>query len=196
MPTVLFHAAVPAALGLGLGRTIVSGRLLIAGAVVCVLPDADVVGMHWGIAYASPWGHRGASHSIAFAMGMAALCACAARLLHSKPTVAFAFVAVCAASHALLDMLTDGGLGAAWWWPWTEQRYFLPWRVIEVSPLDWRPFLGEQGLRVLQSELLWIGLPALAVWGTLLCLRWRRGWGKRDGLPHVGCVCSGRNDST
>jgi inner membrane protein len=36
------------------------------------LPDADVIGFLFGIRYADEWGHRGASHSIVFAMAVGA----------------------------------------------------------------------------------------------------------------------------
>ena len=39
------------------------------------------------------------------------------------------------ASHALLDTLTDGGLGCALLWPFDSTRYFAPWRPIPVSPI-------------------------------------------------------------
>ena len=39
------------------------------------------------------------------------------------------------ASHALLDTLTDGGLGAALLWPFNFTRYFAPWRPIPVAPI-------------------------------------------------------------
>jgi inner membrane protein len=43
MPTLLTHPVVPVALGVALGTRWVSPRLLAAGAVAALLPDADVV---------------------------------------------------------------------------------------------------------------------------------------------------------
>jgi len=42
-----------------------------------------------------------------------------------------------------------------------NDRYFLPWRPVVVSPIGIRPFFSEWGLRVIESELLWIWLPCL-----------------------------------
>ena len=67
MPTVFSHAAAPLALGLGLGRTTVPRRLLAVGVVAAALPDLDVVTFSFGIPYAADLGHRGFSHSLAFA---------------------------------------------------------------------------------------------------------------------------------
>ena len=42
MPTVITHAAVPLCLGLGLGTKVIPPRLLFAGIVLAMLPDADL----------------------------------------------------------------------------------------------------------------------------------------------------------
>ncbi|MGO0999976.1 metal-dependent hydrolase [Lysobacter sp. CA196] len=162
MPTVMTHAVVPLALGWALGSRVIDRRLLIAGALAAVLPDADVVAFKLGIAYADDFGHRGASHSFAFAMLIAALGALASRWLRTPPWTAAVSLFVCTASHPLLDALTDGGLGVALYWPWSDQRIFAPWRPIEVSPIGAR-FFSARGLQVLWSEARWIALPALAL---------------------------------
>ena len=48
---------------------------------------------------------------------------------------------------------------------------FFPWQVIEVSPLGLRRLAGEKGLAVLQSELLWVWLPAALACVFLVLLR-------------------------
>ncbi len=62
-------------------------------------------------------------------------------------------------SHGLLDALTDGGLGIAFFAPFNETRYFFPWRPIMVSPIGLSQFFSSWGLGVLLSELIWIGIP-------------------------------------
>ena len=161
MPTVLGHAAVPLALGLGLGNPPISRRLRLAGVVAAALPDADVLGFWLGISYSDALGHRGATHSLAFALLLGLVAAALARPLGAGRGTAFAFAAACAASHGLLDMLTNGGYGIALWWPFSAGRLFAPWRPIEVSPLGVRAFLGERGWRVLASEWLYVWIPAV-----------------------------------
>lgn len=170
MPTILTHAAVPLALGLGLGREAISSRLLIAGALAAMLPDADVAAFKFGIAYADTFGHRGASHSLLFAalLGMAAILL--RRSLRTRPWTAFWFVAFATVSHPLLDMLTDGGLGVALLWPWSDARHFAPWRVIEVSPFAHR-FFTARGAEVLLSELRWVWLPVVVAGSALMGMR-------------------------
>lgn len=67
MPPVFTHPAVPLAIGVGLGRGAVSGRLLACGVIGSVLPDLDVLAFRFGIPYAAEFGHRGVSHSLALA---------------------------------------------------------------------------------------------------------------------------------
>ncbi len=169
MPTVFSHIAVPLVVGLGLGPQAVPRRLLLAGVVASVLPDADVAGMHHGwVDYADALGHRGVSHSLAFAAGLGALAAWGARRwLGCAGWVAFLFVALCAASHGLLDMCTDGGRGVALFWPFTDERLFFHERPIAVSPIGLKKLLTERGLRVGLSELLWVWVPAAAVFAGL-----------------------------
>lgn len=170
MPTIITHAAVPVLLGTALGKRHISRRLLAAGAIAAMLPDADTLGFKLGVAYADAIGHRGAMHSLLFACCMAALAAWMHHRLHTTTMRALVFVGLAAISHPLLDMLTDGGLGVAIAWPFDDQRYFFPWRPIRVSPIGIR-FFNARSEAVIVSELLWVWLPAsllaLAVW------RWR-----------------------
>lgn len=160
MPTVMTHAVVPLAIGLALGRRRVPSPLLVAGVAAAMLPDADVIAFRLGIPYADAFGHRGASHALFSAACVGLLGALVARWLKTTSVVAFAFLFVAVASHGVFDMLTDGGLGVALLWPWSDERFFAAARPIAVSPIG-REFLSERGLAVLGSELLWVWLPCL-----------------------------------
>lgn len=171
MPTVVTHAAVPLAIGLGLGRTRIPAPLLLAGVAASVLPDLDVVAFRLGVPYAAAFGHRGASHSLLFAAAVALAGAWALRRRGVPAATSLWFLLVATASHGLLDMLTTGGLGVALLWPWSTARAFAPVQVIRVSPFGLAPLLSARGLAVLVSELGWVWLPALAAgvmlrWGT------------------------------
>ncbi len=118
-----------------------------------LLPDADVIGFRLGVKYADEWGHRGATHSIAFAAGVALVVWLVARLMRlpATRTAVLAFAVV--VSHGLLDTLTDGGLGCALLWPFSHERFFAPWTPIPVAPIG-RAFLSREGLRVALTESL------------------------------------------
>jgi inner membrane protein len=170
MPTIITHAAIPLLLGAAAGKRRISRRLLYAGAVAAMLPDADVLGFKFGIPYADAFGHRGAAHSIAFALLLALLAAALHRPLRTSAWRAFGFVGLATVLHPLLDACTNGGLGVALWWPLDNHRFFFGWRPIEVSPIGAR-FFSARGWPVIQSELLWVWMPTAVL--ALLLWRWR-----------------------
>jgi len=163
MPTVLAHPALPLAIGLGLGRQIISGRLLAAGVAASILPDVDVLAFPLGVQYGSAFGHRGLTHSFAFAFVAALVGGCCHRALRTGFSRAFLFILASAASHGILDAFTNGGLGIAFLWPFSSDRYFAPYQVIEVSPIGISRFLTSRGLSVLESELVWVWAPCVVL---------------------------------
>jgi len=185
VPTVFSHAAVPLALGMGLGAEVVPRRLLLAGVLVSALPDLDVVTLGWGAPHSAGLGHRGFSHSLLVAAVVALAGAAASPALRAGVARAFVFLFVAIASHGALDAFTNGGLGVAFLWPWSGERFFAPeaLRVIEVSPIGLTRFLSGRGVVVFESELRWIWLPALAV--GLMLIGARRGWSWRRGGGHA-----------
>jgi inner membrane protein len=161
MPTILTHPAVALPF---VGR--VPRRVLVCGFLGSIIPDADVVAFAFGIPYEHTFGHRGFTHSIAFA----ALFALIATLLVRGRLPAFVFVLVCTLSHAVLDALTDGGLGIAFFSPFSNERYFFPWQPIRVSPLG-AGFFSGRGLETLKSEVVWVWGPCVAVALAAMCVR-------------------------
>ena len=129
-----------------------------AFSALALLPDIDVVGLRFHVAYAAEWGHRGAAHSLAIAAGVGlavALCAGWRTGLLCAAVVA---------SHGLLDSLTDGGLGVALLWPLSHARSFAPWRPIPVAPIGAR-MLSARGLHVMLVEsLMFAPLTLYALW--------------------------------
>jgi inner membrane protein len=132
--------------------------------VLSMLPDVDVVGMALGVPYGAPWGHRGATHSLAMAVLIGAASSLAIRPAR-RPVIVTALLAVAVvASHGLLDAMTDGGRGVALLWPFSTRRIFLPWRPIPVAPIG-VGILSREGLEVLLWEaLVFLPLLAYALW--------------------------------
>jgi inner membrane protein len=163
MPTIISHPAVPLAIaGVG-GKRIVSIRLLIAAALVSILPDIDVIGYKLGIPYSHWLGHRGFFHSIAFAFLIGFLGAWISSWFKKSRITVFLVLFLSTVSHGLLDAVTDGGLGIAFFSPISNHRYFFPWHPIAVSPLSIDRFLSGRGISVLRSELIWIWFPFLSI---------------------------------
>ena len=73
-------------------------------------------------------------------------------------------------SHGLLDTLTNGGLGAALWWPIDDTRIFAPVTPVRVSPIG-MGFFSSRGLATITSELVWIWLPCVALALTAWTMR-------------------------
>jgi inner membrane protein len=166
MSTIMSHAAVPLALSAWFPAGSLTPAVVLAGAVCSMLPDLDVIGFAFGIRYGSVWGHRGFSHSIFFAAALGGLLALAWPTGGAGRWPVFLFLFLSTLSHSFLDAFTDGGLGVAWFAPFSDRRYFFPWRPLAVPPIGIRPFFSEWGWRVIQSELAWIWLPAAILFGT------------------------------
>jgi len=160
MPTILTHPVVALGLSPFFRKALPGRRWIAAGALLTVLPDFDTIGFRFGIRYGDLLGHRGLTHSLAFA-AVAALAL--AMLARERRFSLWLYLFACAASHGVLDAFTNGGLGVAFFAPFDDTRYFFPWRPIQVSPIG-IGFFSSRALAVLGSELLWVVAPAALVY--------------------------------
>jgi inner membrane protein len=167
MASIFGHCALGATLGKLLLPDRRHWRYWLLAAACAFLPDADVIGFKFHVPYASLWGHRGLTHSILAAAAAASALAGLAQARRTPGTPPLGrlwlLLFLATASHGVLDALTTGGEGVAFFSPFEQQRYFFPWRPLQVSPLGVKKFVGEWAARVLKSELLWVGLPCLLV---------------------------------
>src|SRR5438094_868741 len=137
MCSIITHPAVPLALSGFLPQENVSPALLLAGAVCSIIPDLDVVGFRFGISYGDILGHCGFTHSLLFAVILAALLMFTLfRNRAGKTWVILLFLFLSTLSHPLLDMLTNGGLGVALFAPFIDERYFFPWKAHRGIPAN------------------------------------------------------------
>jgi len=156
------------AVGLAAGRFHAGERppapAMVVFTILAMFPDLDVFAHEvLGVGWRSPWFHRGALHSLPVAV-LAGLLAAAAGGL-GRTRVRMALTAICvAASHGILDAMTDGGQGIALFWPFTARRYFAEWQFIPVAPIGIR-FVSLRGVRVLAAEaLIFAPLLGYALW--------------------------------
>jgi inner membrane protein len=119
-----------------------------------LLPDADVVGFALGVNYGDPWGHRGATHSLTMSVALGFAVGLAARWFKRPAGRTGLIATVVLASHAILDTMTDGGLGCALLWPFDLTRYFAPWRPIPVAPIGLAFFSPYGGIIALTELVL------------------------------------------
>src|SRR5260221_12643556 len=166
MASLFTHAFVGAALGQAGDRDLRKDwRFWCAASACSILPDIDSIGFHMGVPYGALWGHRGLTHSLLFAFILAPFAAMwLDGRFHRQWEMAILFFLVMA-SHGVLDAMTNGGLGVAFFSPLDTQRYFFPWRPILVSPIGLGSFFSARGLRILGNEGLWIWGPALVLSG-------------------------------
>lgn len=135
----------------------VLGGSMLWWSALSLMPDADVIGFKLGVRYHDEWGHRGATHSFVFALGVAVLLGALAPLVRARRVRTALIALIVVSSHPLLDTLTDGGHGCALFWPFSNDRYFAPWNPIPVAPIG-RRFFTDAGLRVMLAEL-WLFAP-------------------------------------
>lgn len=167
MASAFGHAFAAVALGKAIGPVQINAKLLLLAMVCSILPDADVVSFSLGIPYEHVLGHRGITHSLLFALVTGILF----KVLFYRKIKFFSkagillslFFALATASHAVLDAITNGGLGVAFFAPFDNSRYFFPWRPVKVSPIGAANFFSDRGLQVILSEAIWIGIPSAVI---------------------------------
>jgi len=164
MASAFSHAIASVALGKVYSGKKQPVKFWLLAAFCAVVPDADVIGFKFGIAYESLFGHRGFTHSIFFSLLLALI---VVLLFYKEETTGSKrfyllvfFFFCCTVSHPILDAMTTGGLGVAFFSPFSNERYFFAFRPIKVSPLTVQQFFGEWGWRVIKSELVWVWLPS------------------------------------
>jgi len=174
MASAFSHAFVALAMGKAFRNKELGLRELSLGALCSTVPDLDVLGSPLGIQYGDMWGHRGMTHSVVFAALLSGILV--ALWYRTKPAIAltglFLYFFLCTASHGVLDALTDGGLGVAFFSPFDTTRYFFSVRPVLVSPIGISEFFSPYGIRVLASEVMWIWLPSCALFVVLRAIQW------------------------
>jgi inner membrane protein len=176
MPTIFSHAVFSVVLGKAGIRKSISYWFWFLIALCAMIPDADVIAYYFRVERGSLFSHRGFTHSVAFALLFGGLIASLV-YKYLKTGISFfklfVFFSLATFSHPLLDMLTDGGSGVALLAPFSNERFFFPWRPIEVSPIGLR-FFSDRGIVVILSEILWVWLPAFLILGLTIILRRKR----------------------
>ena len=172
MATPISHAVAALSIGSCFYRTAVPKRVWIAAALCSAVPDLDAIGFRFGVQYGDFWGHRGFTHSLVFAALLAGAVTLGFRRTAGITRVSlFIYMFAATASHGLLDATTNGGLGVAFFSPFDNDRFFLPWRPIRVSPIAVSRFFGFRAVGIVETEMLWIWLPAAIFALAVLTLR-------------------------
>ena len=123
MSLPITHAAVPIAAAIAFGGHAGSKRLVAAAVIAAMIPDLDAL-MHalFNVPLYSVYGHRGALHSLSFAIVAGMVAVGIHRQLKASRLAAAVAVAAAMASHGVLDMFTANGKGVAYLWPISSMR--------------------------------------------------------------------------
>ncbi len=127
-------------------------------------------------------GHRGFTHSLIFA---GVLAAATAGLTFRRfrfrfwPLAGILFAIT--ASHAVLDVFTDGGFGIPLFWPLSDHR-FGPCGPIHVADLGFA-FPNPWTSRAIRTELLYVWLPLAVILAIVRACRRYYGTGAANRTP-------------
>lgn len=186
MASLITHGVVALLAARGVESPLKTRRFWVLAVVVSCLPDVDVLGLYAGIPYGALFGHRGFTHSLFFAVltGVAVTSAAFRSLRFGTRewwmTSLFYFAVT--ASHGCFDAMTDGGLGVAFFSPFSNARFFFPWQPIVVSPLTAGGFINLLGVVILINEALVIVVPAYLAVRALELYR------RRPAIPRISVV--------
>jgi inner membrane protein len=177
MASVFSHAIASVAIGKATFIKTTTWKFWLLGIFCAAIPDADVISFSFGIPYESMWGHRGITHSFFFAVLLAFM----VNFIFYRNETMFSkhwrmlwlFFFLATASHPILDAMTSGGEGVAFFAPFHNERYFFPFRPITVSPIGVAKFFSAWGWKVIKTELIWVWVPSLVVMGVVRVLKGR-----------------------
>ncbi|MHC4660168.1 MAG: metal-dependent hydrolase [Planctomycetota bacterium] len=179
MPSVFTHAVT----GLAAGKIVTARkmplRFWILSAILPGLPDFDVMFSFLGIPCTSFFGHRGFFHSpfLAVLLGLFATAVFfrKEKAFSKKWWLLALYFSLILASHGILDAMTYRGLGVAFFSPFSNERFLLPWQPLPSMMVGLRFFLSRWFAMILLQEILWVWIPTLAILGiVLLCRRFFR----------------------
>jgi inner membrane protein len=158
-----------------INKTVRPVGLMLAAGVLAVAPDLDTV-FYGIIPYAHFLGHRGFVHSpffsFLFAVILASIIYGVSRTLGFRAYLGIiAAFTLALASHGVLDAMTDAGLGVMLLYPFSEERFFLPWRPFYAPPIKLSSISYSKVQTMIKSELP-IVLSCLAVAGTIRLVLW------------------------
>ena len=137
---------------------------LVAFVALALLPDADLALVALGACDNGACGHRGASHSLFFAIAIGLLAGLAARRLRWPVVRTVVAATFAVASHAMLDALGAGGRGLPLLWPFSDARFTSPIRIFPDAPRGLALLSGPGLTNVAIEVAVFLPVVLFAVW--------------------------------
>jgi len=164
LPSLVSHGVVGLAAGVAISAHHPQSSLVFLCVIASVFPDIDGISFALGIPYGSLFGHRGFLHSIFFAFILSAFIVhfgfSNIRIFSYSWFFWQAIFFSISLSHVILDGMTEGGMGVAYFSPFSKKRYLLPWKPIIACPLRIEDFFSEWGKITAKTEFLWVWIPS------------------------------------
>ena len=125
-----------------------STRFIMLSALCQWTPDIDTLSYLFPIAEQHPLGHRGLTHSGAFALALAF----AVMTIFYRASVLsrfqwwkyYSWFFLMTISHGIFDALVNSTLGVAFFWPFDTDRYIFAWRPLMDVPIRFVEFFHSQ----------------------------------------------------
>jgi inner membrane protein len=136
-------------------------RLALYGALG-VAPDLDIVPALLHHPWLVPLGHRGATHSLTFALLLGLAVALVAPGASRLRTAVAATLTV--ATHGLVDPLNTSSVGTAYLWPFSSERFSWGVKFIPETPVGWGAFHGAGLVNLLGELLIFSPFLVYALW--------------------------------
>jgi inner membrane protein len=162
MPSTISHAAVAIAAGTVFSSRTTPRHFWLVSITCSIIADIDLILFLCGVPYDHFFGHRGFFHSIFFGLLVGIV---ATKYVSSlERELPGAWIRYCAlfclvsVSHGLLDALSNGSIGIAFFSPFDSTRYFFPWQPISMVRM--KVFLTTWNFSAIRSELFWVWIPS------------------------------------
>jgi inner membrane protein len=174
MATLITHIALPLIARIAIAPThalpkSIDRRCFAAAVIGSCIPDIDALGPLFDAREPSLFAARGFSHSLVFAAIFTLIVA--ALFFRSASTrarsIAIAIVFASTASHGIVDAMSVGDVGVAFFAPFSSTRFFLPLRVIAACPNAPPEHIGAWIKLLAANELLFILAPAFLIAFTI-----------------------------
>lgn len=139
------------------------------------IPDVDWLWSFHGLPYDHWLAHRGLTHSLLFAAGLATTVSWVILRPVAHPNSLWrlwAGLALATASHGFFDAMSTYGAGVGFFVPVSSRRFFFPWRPISGGAVS-SESVAVKVLAVFGREFLWVWLPSILFAGIVWW--WRRG---------------------
>ena len=167
MPTPITHIIASIPMNSTVMRKTNTKKILFWSFVIAVIPDLDLIG---NVPINNIFGHRGFTHSLIFALLLTLLASVMFWREFKNDKSRFYLISLnfllVAMMHPFLDAGTDRNYGVAFFSPWSNHRYSLPWAPINDKALGlWNYYvLGWWEIFKVEAVIIFVAIAYTWLW--------------------------------